>query len=260
MSVVRVNKNKDYTVMSNCHLREKNMSYKAKGLLSFMLSLPDDWDYSIAGLVAISKENSTAIKNMLKELQDFGYLRVTKLMPNKQENRARIEYVYDIFEQPQKTEKQDIENLYIENQYIDNPTQINTKEINTKEINTKELKKERKKGEEQKKSPSRKGEIKSTTYEWLIDEFTDNEELKATIYEYIKMRKLSKAPMTDRALRLALNKLSELASDESNQIKILEQSIMNCWKGLFPLKDEHNKQSISEKYKQIDEAYYEEWD
>ena len=144
MSVVRVNKNKDYTVMSNCHLREKNMSLKAKGLLSLMLSLPDSWDYSIAGLVAICKENETSVKNALKELQQFGYLRVKKLMPNRQENRTRIEYIYDIFEQPQENKKQEVENLPLENLHIDNlhidnlevdnHTQLNTKELNTKDI------------------------------------------------------------------------------------------------------------------------------
>ena len=56
MSVFKIEKNNNYTVMSNYHLRDKNLSYKAKGLLSFMLSLPEDWDYSLAGLCSISKE------------------------------------------------------------------------------------------------------------------------------------------------------------------------------------------------------------
>ena len=65
MSVFRINKNDNYTVMSNYHLKDKNLTYKAKGLLSFMLSLPDDWDYSMNGLVAISKENISAIRSAL---------------------------------------------------------------------------------------------------------------------------------------------------------------------------------------------------
>ena len=77
------------------------MSLKAKGLLSVMLALPDDWDYSIKGLVAISKENETAIESALDELKEFGYLRVDKITPNK-ENGGRIEYVYNVFEQAQK--------------------------------------------------------------------------------------------------------------------------------------------------------------
>ena len=97
MAVFRVNKNKDYTVMSNCHLKDANMSFKAKGLLSMMLSLPDDWDYSIAGLSKISKENEKAIKTILDELKELGYLRIVKLMPNETKS-GRIEYIYDIYE------------------------------------------------------------------------------------------------------------------------------------------------------------------
>ena len=77
MEVIRINKTQNYTVMSNYHLKEKDMSLKAKGLLSLMLSLPDSWDYSIAGLVSICKENETEIKSILKELEEFGYLEIT---------------------------------------------------------------------------------------------------------------------------------------------------------------------------------------
>ena len=68
MAVFKINKTKDYTVMSNHHLKETEMSLKAKGLLSVMLSLPETWDYSIIGLVAICKENESAINSTLKEL------------------------------------------------------------------------------------------------------------------------------------------------------------------------------------------------
>ena len=99
--VIRVEKTKNYTVMSNYHFKEKKMSLKAKGLLSLMLSLPDNWNYSIAGLVAICKENETAIKSTLKELQEFGYVIIEKIMPDKTES-GRIEYVYNIFEKPHR--------------------------------------------------------------------------------------------------------------------------------------------------------------
>ena len=66
MAIFRTHKNQNYTVMSNYHLKEKNMRLKAKGLLSVMLSLPDDWDYSLEGLVAICKENETSVKSAIK--------------------------------------------------------------------------------------------------------------------------------------------------------------------------------------------------
>ena len=144
MAIIRMNKSSDYTVMSNTHLKEKNMSLKAKGLLSLMLSLRDDWEYSVEGLVSICKESEVAVKSALNELKKFNYLKVTKLLPNQTET-GRIEYIYDIFEKPQQgIEKQEVENLGVEIldveiQALENQGQLNTKELNTKELNTKEL-------------------------------------------------------------------------------------------------------------------------
>ena len=144
MAIIRMNKSSDYTVMSNTHLKEKNMSLKAKGLLSLMLSLRDDWEYSVEGLVSICKESEVAVKSALNELKKFNYLKVTKLLPNQTET-GRIEYIYDIFEKPQQgIEKQGVENLGVEIldveiQTLENQGQLNTKELNTKELNTKEL-------------------------------------------------------------------------------------------------------------------------
>jgi hypothetical protein len=141
MPVMRVHKTKDYTVMSNTHFREREMSLKAKGLLSLMLSLPDTWDYSIAGLVAICKESETAINSTLKELKRFGYLQVTKLLPNQTES-GRIEYVYEIDETPAEKqnlpiEKQGVENQGVVFQEVENVGQLNTNQSSTKKENTK---------------------------------------------------------------------------------------------------------------------------
>lgn len=141
MSVIRVEKTKNYTIMSNYHFKEKEMSLKAKGLLSLMLSLSDNWNYSISGLVAICKENETAIKSTLKELQEFGYVSIEKIMPDKTES-GRIEYVYNIFEKPkQEGKKQGVENLPLEIQRVENQVQLNTRQLNTNKTNTKEKKK-----------------------------------------------------------------------------------------------------------------------
>ena len=136
MSVIRVNKTKDYVVMSNHHFKERKMSLKAKGLLSEMLSLPDDWDYSISGLVSINKENETSIKSALNELKEFGYLKVNKLLPN-ETYTGRIEYVYDIYEKKQEGEKQGVENLGVEFLGVENQVQYN---INNKVLNNKKNK------------------------------------------------------------------------------------------------------------------------
>ena len=149
MAVIRVEKTKDYTVMSNYHLREKKMSLKAKGLLSLMLSLPPNWDYSIRGLVSICKEKELAIKNTLDELKTFGYLHIEKVYPNK-ENNGRIEYIYTVYECPKnenveksaKTyEKEEIQEggfQPLDNQPLDNQVQLNKDKQNTKELNKEE--------------------------------------------------------------------------------------------------------------------------
>ena len=221
MGVIRVNKNKDYTTMSNYHLRDKNLSLKAKGLLSVMLSLPEDWDYSIAGLVAICKESESAVKNALGELKNFGYLEIVKLMPNETES-GRLEYLYNVYEKPiekQEGENQPLENQPVENQEVENQGQLITNKLNTKELITNNVLKERK-----------------SSYNDILDNMVTDPKLKEALIEFIKMRKLSKKPPTDHALELLIKKLNKLSSDPEIQIEIVEQSITNNWQGFFPLK------------------------
>lgn len=133
MAVFKVEKTKNFTIVSNHHLQNKNLSLKAKGLLSYMLSLPNDWDYSLAGLVANSKESKTSIRNTLNELKENNYLSVTKLYPNQTESK-KIEYV--IYEEPHlelDIQKQDTENQHLDFQYLENDTQINTNKQSIKE-------------------------------------------------------------------------------------------------------------------------------
>lgn len=131
MAVFKIEKNKDYTVMSNYHLRDKSLSYKAKGLLSFMLSLPEDWDYSLNGLVAISKESKDGIRSILKELQEHHYIEIEKVRGDK----GYFEYNYLIYEIPHFRNIEKI-NPGMENPYMDNPDMETTTQINTNIINT----------------------------------------------------------------------------------------------------------------------------
>ena len=107
-SIIRVHKNKNFTIISNEALFEKPpLSMSAKGLLCFMLALPDDWNYSIDGLVAVSKEGRHAVKSTLKELKERGYLIIEKISPNKSKS-GRFEYIYHIYETKQKDQKQEV--------------------------------------------------------------------------------------------------------------------------------------------------------
>ena len=119
MAVFRVERNKGYTVMSNHHLRNKELSLKAKGLLSQMLSLPEDWDYTLAGLSLINREKIDAIREAVRELERAGY--IVRSRERDEKGRLRgAEYV--IYEQPQ-TPTLDLPTL--ENPTLDNPTQEN---------------------------------------------------------------------------------------------------------------------------------------
>ena len=117
MAVFRVERNKGYTVMSNHHLRNKELSLKAKGLLSQMLSLPEDWDYTLKGLSLINREKIDAIREAIKELERAGYI----VRSRERDEKGRLRGAdYVIFEQPQPPTP-DLPTL--ENPTLDNPTQ-----------------------------------------------------------------------------------------------------------------------------------------
>lgn len=122
MAVFRVERNKGYTVMSSHHLRNKELSLKAKGLLSQMLSLPEDWDYTLKGLSLINRESIDAIHTAVWELEKAGY--ITRRQGRDEKGKmAAIEYA--IYEQPQNTpelERPILENPTTDNPVLENPT------------------------------------------------------------------------------------------------------------------------------------------
>ena len=118
MSVFRVERTHDYTVMSNHHLKNRALSLKAKGLLSLMLSLPDDWDYTLQGLAHISLEKVDAIRKAITELENEGY--ITRTRERDEQGRLRgTEYI--IREQP-ISEKPTLEKPMLENPILEKPT------------------------------------------------------------------------------------------------------------------------------------------
>ena len=129
MAVFRVEKNKGYTVMSNHHLRNKELSLKAKGLLSQMLSLPEDWDYTLAGLSLINRESIDAIRTAVWELEKAGYITRRQGRDEKGKMTA-IEYT--IYEQPQPPE---LDCPVLENPTADNPTTENPTSENPMQLN-----------------------------------------------------------------------------------------------------------------------------
>ncbi len=129
MAVFRVERNTGYTVMSNHHLRNKELSLKAKGLLSQMLSLPEDWDYTLAGLSYINRESIDAIRTAVWELEKAGYITRRQGRDEKGKMTA-IEYT--IYEQPQPPE---LDCPVLENPTADNPTTENPTSENPMQLN-----------------------------------------------------------------------------------------------------------------------------
>ena len=137
MAVFRVERNTGYTVMSNHHLRNKELTLKAKGLLSQMLSLPEDWDYTLAGLSHINRESIDAIRTAVWELEKAGYITRRQGRDEKGKMTA-IEYT--IYEQPQPPE---LEKPILENPTTGNPTSENPMQIIKEEQKTNLSKKEK---------------------------------------------------------------------------------------------------------------------
>ena len=142
MAVFRVERNKGYTVMSNHHLRNKELSLKAKGLLSQMLSLPEDWDYTLAGLSHINREKIDANREASQELERAGYI----VRSRERDEKGRLRGAdYVIFEQPQTEpildlptlENPTLEKPTLEKPTLENPTQLN-KDIQKTDLSKKE--------------------------------------------------------------------------------------------------------------------------
>ena len=130
MAVFRVEKNSGYTVMSNHHLRNRALSLKAKGLLSQMLSLPEDWDYTLQGLARINRESIDAIRQAIRELEQTGYIQRSRERDEKGRLRG-ADYV--IFELPQPipaSVSPTLENPTLENPTQENPTLENPMQLN----------------------------------------------------------------------------------------------------------------------------------
>lgn len=214
MAVIRVQKTQNYTVMSNHHLRNKELSLKAKGLISLMLSLPPEWDYSVQGLVSICKESHTSVRSALKELEEHNYL----IRERKNSEKGYFVYEYTLYEIPepytgiQHTVKRDADNRHTENRTQLNKEKLNTKELSKEELNT---------------------GIYIEEYLSILDNISDIE-LRNLYVDYIEMRRNIESPISKRGVEMLITRNERLSNlDVELQKALLEAAIMNEWKNVY---------------------------
>lgn len=240
MSIVRVHKTGNFTVMSNYHFKEKSMSLKAKGLLSLMLSLPDDWNYSISGLVKLSKDGKDGVMSALAELEKFGYLSRTKLT-NEKGQFSGVEY--NIYEQPQKdnpsAEIPKSANQNEEKANAEEPPQLITNELNINNKKLKELK------------TKEKIEINIEDYASILKNVEDTG-LRNLYVDYIEMRRNMGSPISLRGLSMLMTRCERIAECHiEKQKRLLETAIINGWKNVYYPKEDEVKEETLRKLKSI---------
>lgn len=224
MSVIRIHKTENYTVMSNFHFKEKGLSLKAKGLLSLMLSLPDDWNYSISGLVKLSKDGKDSVMSALTELEKHGYL-LRERVTNSKGQFSGVEY--NIYEQPQQEKpiegKQNADKQNEEKTNAGNHPQLNTNILNTK--NNKDIK-------------ELNTESGLEVFEDILKHIEDIE-IKNLLIDYIEMRRLTGYPITQRGLNMIINRCVRLSNfDRGLQKEMLENAIINNWRNVYLPKEQ----------------------
>ena len=199
--------------MSNYHFKEKKMSLKAKGLLSLMLSLPDDWNYSVSGLCKLSKDGKDSIMSALQELEKYGYLYRVKLT-NEKGQFSGIEY--NIYEEPQAeypiadNEKAGKQNE--DKQSAGNPQQLNTNSLN---------------------NDSNKIIYNINNYIDILDNVVDSQ-LRNLLCDFLDNRNRMGYPLTRKGLELLIERLRDLAGlDVERQKGLLKTALINGWKNIY---------------------------
>ena len=223
MAVMRVEKNQNYTTMSNYHLQDTRLTLKAIGLLSKILSLPDDWDYTVAGLASICKEGKDAVRSALEELETAGYIE------RRQTHAADGSFAgneYIVYESPADVRSPlsgfpSTDKPSTGNPLTGTPTEQNTNIQNTKRTKT---------------------PISPAVMKRLEDYAGDDQELLQRLADFAECRrKARRAISTDRQVTLLLNKLDELSGGKAAvKRSMLDEAVEKGWLSVYaPKADQH---------------------
>ena len=242
MAEFRIEKSDGFTVMSNHHLRNPDLSLKAKGLLSQMLSLPDNWDYTLAGLAAINQEGKDAIRAAIVELEKAGYV---ERRQTRDENGKLAGNEYVIRECPVQplSENPTTDNPSTEKPSAENPTQIN-KDKSNKDLLEKKNKKEKATRRKPKGTPLPRDEQEAQLRIWY-DSICDGvplgqaDQLWKDLMLFLDHRAGLKIEYTDKSGITALcNKLMRLSGGSiAMMCAMLEEAVERGWRSIYPMKD-----------------------
>ena len=254
MAVIRVAKTDNYTVMSNHHLRNKDMSLKAKGLMSLMLSLPPTWDYSIGGLVAICKESHTSIRNALKELEQNQYL----IRERKNNEKGYFTYEYTLYEIPlPHAGFQHTDSAYADKQYTEEVHTVSNIQINKEELIKEEVNKE-KINKDKTTTIKPKSKIKTnriSSFDEILSSVS-NESLKELYKDFIESREAMGAPITRQGLKVLIDRCEKLSNHNIRiQKMLLETALVNGWKNVFLPTETHQEEAKQETMNELREFY-----
>lgn len=216
MGIIRTPKHDNFTILDNTFLRDPELSFKAKGLMSWMLSCPDNWDFTVAGIVSCAKESRDAIRGMLKELEDAGYL----VREFGREKSGKYGVNYELVEKPVRKNRSG-------KTVTDDQPQISTIKSNTK---TGKKEKERKKGELPEPTVKVKG------YKELISSLVENTTVQEKLLEYVYSKCSKERYLKNVQVEVLVNQLVKLSEKPEEQIKIIKQSLLKGWNGFYALK------------------------
>lgn len=217
---------KDFTIVRNSIFKDYTLSAKAKGVACQLLSLPPTWDYSVKGLVELFDDGEASIRSALTELESHGYLR-----RERERDQGRLGKSKYIITDMLKGEKPNVENPHVGNSAVENRPQSNTKESNTE------------------KSITNSSSLRS---EEIYRELPEN--LQSALMDFEKMRKAIKKPITsDRARKMLLNRLHELAGDDVQMmIQLLDEAILHNWQTVYlPRQDNIRQESRRELFERL---------
>ena len=219
----------EFTRISWSALRDERLSFEARGFLAFILTMPDSWDFNINGLVSITGTSKSSVMRLVKELKSCGYISQEKV----HDKGGRFgSYIWHITEVPKNRSSVSPKLGFTEVRFdrsSDSPKFGKSLPIKNDIYIKNDI------------------SIRNDIKEKKVDGFSEilstlPPELQDTFQDFIKMRKTIKAPMTEKALKLAIDKCRKLGNDNPETMRsIVEQSILNSWKGLFPLKEETKK-------------------